>query len=397
MRATELTDVKHSVGTIARDFVRFVKHYLDLPSLPRIDLKNDSSLSDQHNTFGIFQHPADSITIQTQGRHLLDTLRTLAHELVHYQQKLAGRLSDGTASQDLEDHANALAGRILRDYYKIYPEYFKSTADQLTEQVGESAIPWDRIRAECEEILGWIAISGRFIYRGTRAHLEPWFQSQSRPARTPVDTDPRVQQFIDYMFGQAGLEALRSNSIYTTPRLETARAYGAAYMIFPRDGFHWTGSTKIQDLYANNPFSVSVPAQGGLKNHWDTSQLDDDMRQAYYASDENVPAPAHADLSQEWMRFKNNPEAMPRVSESTIIIAAIFAKYQNHSKFLSDLHKKYNWDNLISPEELVTRLGYNQVNLGRQLKFDNEILISGSYYAVHERYQEEAEIKLLTP
>lgn len=258
----------------------------------------------------------------------------------------------------------------------------------------ESTVPWDQIRAECTEILGWISPRMRFLYRGTKAHTESWYQSQTRPGRSPVDTDPRIQNFIDYKFSAVGLTALRHNSLFATPSYQAAKKYGNVYMIFPKDDFAWTGSTKIKDLYVDNPFSSSNPFGGGLAGHWSTDRLDDDLRRAYYAGDEQVPAEAQAEMSREWMRFKNNPQAMGRVSESNIILADIFENYQTSSPLLAELHRRYNWDDLISPKEFVTKLGYNQTNLGMMLRTDNEILIAGTYYAVHSQFMQEAEIKL---
>ena len=58
------------------------------------------------------------------GRHPIDVLRTLAHELIHYKQDSEGRIHDesGATGSDEENEANAGAGIIMRDFDQAYPE-----------------------------------------------------------------------------------------------------------------------------------------------------------------------------------------------------------------------------------------------------------------------------------
>ena len=53
-------------------------------------------------------------------------LRTLAHELTHHKQNLAGILDphSGATGTDEENQANANAGIVMRDFAKQNPEYF---------------------------------------------------------------------------------------------------------------------------------------------------------------------------------------------------------------------------------------------------------------------------------
>ena len=59
-----------------------------------------------------------------KGRHLVDISRTLAHELVHWKQRIEGQELDGSDGSETENQANAIAGIIMRRFGQRYPEYF---------------------------------------------------------------------------------------------------------------------------------------------------------------------------------------------------------------------------------------------------------------------------------
>jgi len=100
-----------------------VKH-LNLPSIPKIHLNKEQSGTHQAS-FGGYDSGTDDIHLTISNRHPVDVLRTLAHELVHYKQKLNGELVDDSwkTGSDAENEANAEAGIIMRMFNKQYPKF----------------------------------------------------------------------------------------------------------------------------------------------------------------------------------------------------------------------------------------------------------------------------------
>jgi Zn-dependent peptidase ImmA (M78 family) len=101
-----------------QSFTNFVKDYLGLDDLPEIVVINDPKFSVDNKTFGCFDLQNDIIKIQIANRHPLDVMRTLGHELVHYQQKISGAELDPTSGSNCENEANSVAGEIMRNYTK---------------------------------------------------------------------------------------------------------------------------------------------------------------------------------------------------------------------------------------------------------------------------------------
>lgn len=118
-----------SMDQAVRDILPFVKQHTGLKSPPRITLTPSIDSGDQP-TFGMYNQDNNRLVVATQGRHIIDVLRTLAHELVHHSQREQNRIKpgDGETGSDIENEANAIAGVIMREFGKAHPTYFNSDA-----------------------------------------------------------------------------------------------------------------------------------------------------------------------------------------------------------------------------------------------------------------------------
>ena len=112
------------------DFISFCKEQLELSSTPSIKFVSDT----EDVTFGYFDNDNKNIVVQLKGRHQMDVMRTVAHELVHYKQdKVLGRELDGSDGSVDENEANSLAGVLLRRWGQKNPTLFTETVDNDTE------------------------------------------------------------------------------------------------------------------------------------------------------------------------------------------------------------------------------------------------------------------------
>lgn len=123
------------IEEILKPFIDSCVKYLGIKKVPRFIIKRDPEWTRRNGTFGRFEPDTESITLATSGRHTLDILRTLAHELTHARQnEIATMPQDaGETGSPHEDQANAMAGRIMRHWVDQYPEFFKDV--QLEESL----------------------------------------------------------------------------------------------------------------------------------------------------------------------------------------------------------------------------------------------------------------------
>lgn len=109
---------------ITNEFVKFVAKELQLQSLPARIKFVGSDYSKEHLTFGTYNTQTDEIVIVKGNRHIADTLRTLAHEMVHHKQRQEGKYMDGNDGSPLENEANAVAGELMRKFRYVRPELY---------------------------------------------------------------------------------------------------------------------------------------------------------------------------------------------------------------------------------------------------------------------------------
>lgn len=138
-------------GEVLADFLRFACAELSLKQLPNIEFVSGLKHSDtEHPTFGYFDTETDQIRIGVSGRHPLDIMRTLAHELVHYKQRISDQLNpqSGNTGSDAENQANAQAGIIMRRFADQNPDYFGLQEQQMNEIHLIPDLPGDSDRSD---------------------------------------------------------------------------------------------------------------------------------------------------------------------------------------------------------------------------------------------------------
>jgi hypothetical protein len=125
---------------VVTDFVNYCVQQLALESVPRIRLRRDPQWSARNHSFGQFDAAEDQLTVAVANRHIMDILRTVAHELVHSAQQQQQGLPAGAGhtGSEFENEANARAGILMRDYAELHPEYFESTTAARSE-LGEAS------------------------------------------------------------------------------------------------------------------------------------------------------------------------------------------------------------------------------------------------------------------
>ena len=80
----------------------------------------------------MYEPEHDRSKININERNLVDVLRTVAHELVHAaqdQKTVSPELDTGLPGKEIENVANAMAGKIIRDYTESHPEFFGMSAE----------------------------------------------------------------------------------------------------------------------------------------------------------------------------------------------------------------------------------------------------------------------------
>jgi hypothetical protein len=141
MRFRELTESKDNSNfmQILADFLPVAMEEIGLDHLPKIKLVAEVPDTDQP-TFGKYDHTNKVIWLAIRQRHPLDIIRTLGHEMVHYRQGVEDKLNadSGRTGSPEENEAHEVAGIVMRNFGKAHPQYFKSGAVELKENMDHS-------------------------------------------------------------------------------------------------------------------------------------------------------------------------------------------------------------------------------------------------------------------
>jgi hypothetical protein len=138
------TDDKNNATSdesILTDFIDFCSKELKLNELPAIKLRRDPQWPVVHKTFGRYINDKNLLEVAWGQRHIMDVLRTIAHELTHRRQheREAVPATAGETGSEYENEANARAGVLMRDYGRLHPEFFeKGQASDLHIDEGAS-------------------------------------------------------------------------------------------------------------------------------------------------------------------------------------------------------------------------------------------------------------------
>ena len=119
------------------DFLPIAIKHLKLDHIPKIRLVKEIADSSQP-TFGRYVNKEKIIYVVVDNRNPVDVLRTLAHELVHYQQGEEHRLDQdsGNTGSPIEDEANAEGGVIMRLFNQAHPVYMLADPIEVDDQLG---------------------------------------------------------------------------------------------------------------------------------------------------------------------------------------------------------------------------------------------------------------------
>ena len=108
---------------IVHNFLPFAKKELRIKQLPPIHFIEDPKFAQRIGAFGEISKK-NRIVIDIKNRQTMDILRTVAHELVHYQQHERGTKGSGHVGSQTENEANKIAGILLRKFGEKHSNLF---------------------------------------------------------------------------------------------------------------------------------------------------------------------------------------------------------------------------------------------------------------------------------
>ena len=192
--------------SIVQDFIQHVTTELGIDPVPEIHLHTDPEWSEQNQSFGRYDPESHTLNVSMPNRHVMDVLRTVAHELVHCSQNQQhGQLPDdaGETGSDWENDANARAGIIMRDWANTHPEHF---AHEPLEENASGYIPKNKKEAAMPQYAMALSVDIKPGQVGKEANkLALKTGRNGEPGLLQADAQNLLREFAEFVAEQDNL------------------------------------------------------------------------------------------------------------------------------------------------------------------------------------------------
>jgi hypothetical protein len=233
----------------------------------------------------------------------------------------------------------------------------------------------ETIKTECSQIVDAYKITNRFLYRGVKSNSEA-FKGKPFNERRAKDSDKKLSAALNQAFADAGIEARRDNSIFTSSSIGQASGYGNTYVIFPVNGFSFSYSKKIKDFV----FDIS-----GFRDYF-LSDLKNEIDQLHkeIASHGSEVVTKYFDDNYSYSRYLEKDYLFGDVNDFAAVGAMIDAGLVDE-KFRSFA----SINSIMTPEKAIEKLQINHTDLNNAIKSGHEVVIRGNYYAISTKFESE--------
>ena len=217
---------------ILKDFIDFCFKELKLESMPIVKLRKDPQWSVRNKTFGRYIDDHNLLEVAWGQRHIMDVLRTVAHELTHrHQHEREDVPSDaGETGSPYENEANARAGILMRDYARLHPEYFAAgQAEELHSDELDESLKGTAVAALSACIIGGGSLSGCATQQGMRPMDAARVLYNAKQYNSNVLRADVAQELNNFIRAQGGnANAQNQSGLYQIQRRTQNEGYGAS-------------------------------------------------------------------------------------------------------------------------------------------------------------------------
>jgi hypothetical protein len=222
MRLNEIKSTQPSKQQKVKQFADWAIQRLKIKKPPQINYSNDFKRVASHRTFGTTL-PTGEVWVYLGNRNAADIMRTLCHELVHVLQFELGTAQVGMSEEQrlaVEDQANALAGRMMRQYGKQHVDIYEGRTGSLQHEVSDS-LPQAFVIPELNSSNAYDQYKFAVAIAGARGKLErdkdnitPFngdhsLQRDWADNMVIISFDPHIEEVIDQALKKVGMTGKR--------------------------------------------------------------------------------------------------------------------------------------------------------------------------------------------
>jgi hypothetical protein len=227
MNLREISGSKRKIKA-AKEFISWAVKKLEIKKEPNVVFSSNKDDVRKKRTFGTTMNTGD-VWLYVGERNTADMLRTLCHELVHVRQFEIGTAHTNMTKdeeQAIEDEANAIAGRMMREYGKMHVAIYEGKSGSIQSDVAAAlpatyAIPELKNQDPYLQYRFAVAIAGA---KGAKKRQEDNVKPYSKESEwgeneIVVSFDPDIETYIDDALKDIGI---KGKKLISTKKSEEA-------------------------------------------------------------------------------------------------------------------------------------------------------------------------------
>lgn len=315
--------------------------------------------------------PGERKEIELKIRDLENALRKIDDQEYHLQLIGKQTLVPGTEKE-----------------FEELKQAYRDHIDKLRQKLKDDDKPdrFDKYMAgvvkNCPTVVAACKATGKLLYRGTRETAAA-FYGKPYDERYAKDSDRTLHNAFNNALKEAGVEARRDNSVFTTTNRDFAEGFGnQLYIVFPRDPLHFTWSNKIKDLILNNENMGDMVSPATVTDIMEAIFADETAKAAFTKAYKNELYISTDEVYYDESRIRENGAADYAFSKG--YFRAGFDSVGATLPHLGPEYQKYaDFENWVDSEAIITNFGL-QVDEDLIGAFNKryEITIRAEYYAI---------------
>lgn len=235
------------------------------------------------------------------------------------------------------------------------------------------------IKKNCREIVKVYQDYDQFLYRGMNNSSDAVY-GKPFDKRRARDSSQDYSDIFNEMLKKAGIFARRDNSTFCTSDRTQTEHYGNTYIIFPRDGFSCTVSENQKDfVFERKNVNLMFDKSKLLELH---KELIQNIKNAN-------------NIEPVWAAKDARVQNISTIGTTGFFGASWFYDQQkiieaaNSGKIPAEYVERVNIMNLITPEAIVKNFQLVTDDIGRAIKLEHEVMITGPYFAISGKYERQ--------
>lgn len=388
--STTMTLNENNPEDVLNQFMNFCVDKLKIKNTPKLKLRRDPQWSKVNKTFGRFNPETGLLEVSWGKRHLMDVLRTVAHELTHQRQYEREDVppNAGETGSEWENEANARAGILMRLWGQEYPNLFDG--DVIQDEIDEGSLKNTAAALALGTTLGLgsPAAQGQSIgdVIGAVQNIGTAARTASNMTRAGINAE-MSQELFNYIRAQGGdPHGQNQSTLYqwqkrmeqdTRARQQDRQPASTDYIgDFRTDNPKPARARKMPDRGRGEGYIIGDSIQESASGYIPTKKQAHDPRYEMALTQDIKPGQLGKEANK--LKLKTNKQGIPQVARANGLVEALalqLAQFKKRGTIVESVLDEEELDEVNMSPSSLKKFAQSDVAKGMLAGFELEVCI----------------------